>query len=84
LQFGKQERKLGWRTQPTAAVYFENVRVPAANRIGEEGAGFRIAMRGLNGGRCAWWSCVTPSCAAAIGFRRCAARALLYAVSIAA
>lgn len=51
LTFGKQERKLGWRTQPTSAVFFENVRVPAANMVGKEGDGFRIAMRGLNGGR---------------------------------
>jgi alkylation response protein AidB-like acyl-CoA dehydrogenase len=52
LTFGKQESKLGWKTQPTCAVYFENVRVPVANRIGAEGEGFKIAMRGLNGGRC--------------------------------
>lgn len=52
LTFGKQERKLGWRTQPTSAVFLENVRVPAENRLGKEGDGFRIAMRGLNGGRC--------------------------------
>ena len=42
---------MGWNAQPTRAVIFESVRVPAENRIGEEGAGFRIAMAGLNGGR---------------------------------
>jgi alkylation response protein AidB-like acyl-CoA dehydrogenase len=51
LSFGKQERKLGWNTQPTAAVFLENVRVPVANRLGKEGEGFRIAMRALDGGR---------------------------------
>lgn len=51
LSFGKQERKLGWRSQPTAAVIFEDCRVPAANLVGAEGEGFRIAMRGLDGGR---------------------------------
>lgn len=51
LSFGAQEKKLGWNSQPTAAVMFENCRVPAENRIGEEGIGFRIAMAGLDGGR---------------------------------
>src|SRR5713101_617974 len=51
LSFGKQEKKLGWNTQPTAMVVFEDCRVPVANRIGEEGQGFRIAMAGLDGGR---------------------------------
>ena len=51
LSFGAQEKKLGWKTQPTAMVIFENCRVPVANRIGSEGQGFRIAMAGLDGGR---------------------------------
>jgi alkylation response protein AidB-like acyl-CoA dehydrogenase len=51
LSFGAQEKKLGWKTQPTAMVIFENCRVPAANRIGAEGQGFKIAMAGLDGGR---------------------------------
>ena len=51
LSFGAQEKKLGWRSQPTAAVIFENCRVPVANRIGAEGEGFKIAMAGLDGGR---------------------------------
>jgi alkylation response protein AidB-like acyl-CoA dehydrogenase len=51
LHFGKKERKLGWNSQPTAAVIFHDCRVPAANRLGAEGDGFRIAMSGLNGGR---------------------------------
>jgi hypothetical protein len=51
LSFGAPEKKLGWKSQPTAMVMFENCRVPAANRIGAEGDGFKIAMAGLDGGR---------------------------------
>ncbi len=51
LSFGAQEKKLGWKSQPTAMVVFEDCRVPVANRIGEEGQGFGIAMAGLDGGR---------------------------------
>ncbi len=51
LSFGKKEKKLGWNSQPTAMVIFENARVPAANRLGAEGDGFKIAMSGLDGGR---------------------------------
>ena len=51
LSFGAQEKKLGWKSQPTAMVIFENCRVPAANLIGNEGDGFKIAMAGLDGGR---------------------------------
>ncbi|MBZ0139912.1 MAG: acyl-CoA dehydrogenase family protein [Pseudorhodoplanes sp.] len=51
LSFGAQEKKLGWKSQPTAMVMFENCRVPADNLIGAEGQGFKIAMAGLDGGR---------------------------------
>ncbi len=51
VSFGAQERKMGWAAQPTAMVHFDNARVPAANRVGVEGEGFRIAMKGLDGGR---------------------------------
>jgi len=51
LSFGAQEKKLGWKSQPTAMVNFEDCRVPVENRIGEEGDGFKIAMAGLDGGR---------------------------------
>jgi alkylation response protein AidB-like acyl-CoA dehydrogenase len=51
LSFGAKEKKLGWHSQPTAMVNFEDCRVPVDNRIGEEGIGFRIAMAGLDGGR---------------------------------
>ncbi|MEP9357881.1 acyl-CoA dehydrogenase family protein [Sphingomonas sp. KR3-1] len=51
VSFGANERKLGWHSQPTRQVTFEDVRVPVANRVGDEGAGFRFAMMGLDGGR---------------------------------
>jgi alkylation response protein AidB-like acyl-CoA dehydrogenase len=51
LSFGAQEKKLGWKSQPTAMVNFENCRVPVANLVGSEGQGFKIAMAGLDGGR---------------------------------
>ncbi len=51
LSFGAQERKLGWKSQPTAMVNLQDCRVPAANLIGSEGDGFKIAMAGLDGGR---------------------------------
>ncbi|HEX2560421.1 acyl-CoA dehydrogenase family protein [Phenylobacterium sp.] len=51
LTFGAQERKMGWNAQPTAQVNFDGVRVPAENRVGAEGEGFRFAMMGLDGGR---------------------------------
>lgn len=51
LTFGKKEKKMGWRNQPTTSLFFENCRVPISNRIGEEGQGFHIALSALNGGR---------------------------------
>ena len=57
LSFGAPERKMGWNSQPTAMVHFDGVVVPAANRVGEEGQGFKIAMMGLDGGRLNIASC---------------------------
>jgi alkylation response protein AidB-like acyl-CoA dehydrogenase len=51
LSYGAREKKLGWKSQPTAMVMFEDCRVPVENLIGKEGQGFRIAMAGLDGGR---------------------------------
>ena len=51
VSFGAQEKKLGWRSQPTAQVNFDGVRVPVENLVGQEGDGFKIAMAGLDGGR---------------------------------
>lgn len=57
LSFGKLEKKMGWRSQPTSMVYFENCRVPVSNRVGDEGMGFKIALNALNGGRINIASC---------------------------
>ncbi|NLD55173.1 MAG: acyl-CoA dehydrogenase [Burkholderiaceae bacterium] len=51
ISYGRKEEKMGWNSQPTRAITFEGVRVPAAQRLGDEGQGFRIAMKGLDGGR---------------------------------
>jgi alkylation response protein AidB-like acyl-CoA dehydrogenase len=57
LSFGAPERKMGWNSQPTAIVNFDNVRIPVSNRIGDEGQGFTFAMKGLDGGRVNIASC---------------------------
>jgi alkylation response protein AidB-like acyl-CoA dehydrogenase len=51
VRYGRQEDKLGWNSQPTRAIAFDDVRVPASHLLGAEGEGFRIAMKGLDGGR---------------------------------
>jgi len=51
LSFGQPENKMGWNSQPTAQVMFDDVRIPHENRLGAEGEGFRFAMMGLDGGR---------------------------------
>ena len=66
LSFGKHERKMGWNSQPTAQVIFEDCRVPIANRIGAEGEGFRIAMSGLDGGRINIGACSVGTARAAL------------------
>jgi alkylation response protein AidB-like acyl-CoA dehydrogenase len=66
LSFGKLERKMGWNSQPTAQVIFEDCRVPIANRIGAEGEGFRIAMSGLDGGRINIGACSVGTARAAL------------------
>ena len=72
LGFGAEEKKLGWRNQPTAIVNFEDCRVPVENRIGPEGIGFRIAMQGLDGGRLNIAACSLG------GAQECLDRALRY------
>jgi len=57
IEYGKNEEKMGWKSQPTRLVSFDDVRVPAGNRLGEEGEGFKIAMKGLDGGRLNIASC---------------------------
>ncbi|MBP9234141.1 MAG: acyl-CoA dehydrogenase family protein [Hyphomonadaceae bacterium] len=51
VSFGANEKKMGWHSQPTRQVIFENVRIPASRRVGAEGDGFHFAMAGLDGGR---------------------------------
>jgi alkylation response protein AidB-like acyl-CoA dehydrogenase len=70
LSFGRKERKLGWNSQPTSTVMFENCRVPAQNRIGAEGEGFRFAMQGLDGGRINIASCSLGGARAALAAAR--------------
>ena len=72
LSFGAPERKLGWNASPTAQVHFDNVKVPAENRVGGEGEGFRIAMAGLDGGRLNIGACSLG------GAQRCLDEAVAY------
>ena len=51
ISYGKKEHKMGWNSQPTRTISFDNVRIPADHLLGAEGEGFRIAMKGLDGGR---------------------------------
>ncbi|XP_072342964.1 isobutyryl-CoA dehydrogenase, mitochondrial isoform X1 [Scyliorhinus torazame] len=66
LSFGKKEKKVGWNSQPTRAVIFEDCAVPVSNLIGKEGDGFSIAMNGLNGGRINIASCSVGAAYASI------------------
>jgi alkylation response protein AidB-like acyl-CoA dehydrogenase len=70
--FGAAEKKLGWHSQPTAQVNFDEVRVPATNLVGAEGEGFRIAMMGLDGGRINIGACSLG------GAQRCLDEAIAY------
>ena len=72
VSFGAPEKKLGWHSQPTAQVNFDEVRVPVANRVGDEGEGFRIAMMGLDGGRLNIGACSLG------GAQRCLDEAVAY------
>lgn len=51
IQYGRKERKMGWNSQSTRPITFDNVEIPIENRLGEEGEGFKFAMKGLDGGR---------------------------------
>lgn len=66
IRYGRNEVKMGWRAQPTRSIAFENVRVPASQRIGPEGEGFVYAMRGLDGGRINIASCSLGAAQAAL------------------
>jgi alkylation response protein AidB-like acyl-CoA dehydrogenase len=66
VSYGKKEEKMGWNSQPTRTVIFEDVVVPAANMLGSEGEGFKIAMKGLDGGRINIATCSIGTAQAAI------------------
>ncbi|PUA18624.1 acyl-CoA dehydrogenase family protein [Glaciimonas sp. PCH181] len=51
ITYGRKEQKMGWNSQPTRTISFDNVLIPAENLLGAEGEGFKMAMRGLDGGR---------------------------------
>ncbi|MBA4779346.1 MAG: acyl-CoA dehydrogenase [Sphingomonadales bacterium RIFCSPHIGHO2_01_FULL_65_20] len=72
VNFGANEKKLGWHSQPTAQVIFEDARIPVANRVGAEGDGFRFAMMGLDGGRLNIGACSLG------GAQRCLDEAIAY------
>lgn len=57
IEYGKNEEKMGWKSQPTRLVSFDGVRVPVTHRLGAEGEGFKLAMKGLDGGRLNIASC---------------------------
>ncbi|MEW9900140.1 acyl-CoA dehydrogenase family protein [Chitinivorax sp. PXF-14] len=66
ISYGKKESKMGWNSQPTRIVNFDNVRLPAANRLGDEGEGFKIAMKGIDGGRINIGTCSIGAAQAAL------------------
>ncbi len=66
VSYGRNEDKMGWKSQPTRAVILEDARVPVENRIGDEGQGFKIAMAGLDGGRINIASCSLGAASAAL------------------
>ncbi len=66
LTFGGLEDKMGWKSQPTAQVQFDDCKIPADNLVGEEGQGFKYAMVGLDGGRLNISSCSLGAAQAAL------------------
>lgn len=66
ISYGKNESKMGWRSQPTRAITFDGVRVPVRYRLGAEGEGFKFAMKGLDGGRLNIASCSLGTAQAAL------------------
>ena len=66
IKFGSNLEKMGWNSQPTREISFENVKVPVTNRLGKAGDGFKIAMKGLDGGRINIATCSLGTAQAAI------------------
>ncbi len=67
IHYGKKEEKMGWNSQPTRQISFDNVRIPANHLLGREGEGFKIAMKGLDGGRINIATCSVGAAQGALG-----------------
>ncbi|HAU56412.1 MAG TPA: acyl-CoA dehydrogenase [Comamonadaceae bacterium] len=67
ISYGKKEEKMGWNSQPTRTISFDNVRIPANHLLGREGEGFKIAMKGLDGGRINIATCSVGAAQGALG-----------------
>ncbi len=70
ISYGEKEQKLGWRSQATRMVHFEQVKIPLAYRLGEEGQGFPIAMKALDGGRINIAACSIGTARSALDFTK--------------
>jgi alkylation response protein AidB-like acyl-CoA dehydrogenase len=70
ISYGRKEAKMGWNSQPTRVVSFDGVRIPASHLLGREGEGFRIAMKGLDGGRINIATCSVGAAQAALNAAR--------------
>ncbi len=70
ITYGRKEDKMGWNCQPTRTIHFDRVRVPVSHRLGEEGEGFAIAMKGLDGGRINIATCSLGTAQAALTLAR--------------
>ena len=70
ITYGRCEQKMGWNSQPTRSISFDNVMIPADHLMGELGEGFKIAMRGIDGGRINIASCSMGAAQAALDAAR--------------
>ncbi|MDG1206857.1 MAG: acyl-CoA dehydrogenase family protein [Pseudomonadales bacterium] len=70
ISYGSNLEKMGWHSQPTREITFENVKVPISNRLMQEGDGFKIAMKGLDGGRINIATCSVGTAQAALNRTR--------------
>lgn len=70
IEYGRPEDKMGWHSQPTRSVTFDGVRVPASQLLGREGEGFKLAMKGLDGGRINIASCSLGTAQQALNLAR--------------
>ena len=70
ISYGRKEQKMGWNSQPTRTISFDNVMIPADHLLGQEGEGFKIAMRGIDGGRINIATCSMGAAQAALDAAR--------------